>query len=104
MKYPKPWEAGAPAGPTYVASYRQGEHAGQVQVASYVNRPGTPDHTRLIRTWLSLEQATKLLAELSQHVEMMRRFRGGESVVEGMTNRGEIGTGPYRNPDDREGM
>lgn len=73
MKYPRPWEAGSPAGRSYVASYREGVRVGQIQIASYVNRPGTPDHTRLIRTWLSLSEAERLLAELSQHVDMMRR-------------------------------
>lgn len=28
MKYPKPWEAGSPAGKPYVASSRQGPHEG----------------------------------------------------------------------------
>jgi hypothetical protein len=78
MKYPKPWEAGSPAGKPYVASSREGPHAGQIQIATYVNRPGTPDHTRLIRTWLTLDEADRIHAELTEHIAMARRRLRGE--------------------------
>lgn len=93
MKYPKPWEAGAPAGKPYIGSYRDGVRAGQIQLATYVNRPGTPDHTRLIRTWLTVAEAKRVRDELSHHIEMMERREVG--IVEQTTNSGEIGTGPY---------
>jgi hypothetical protein len=78
MKYPKPWDAGSPAGRPYVGSYREGAHAGQIQIATYVNRPGTPNHTRLIRTWLTLDEADRLHAELTEHIAMVRSERRGE--------------------------
>lgn len=80
MKYPKPFEAGRPAGPTYVGSFREGPRAGQIQVATYVNRPGTPDHTRLIRAWLSVAEAEKLRDELTHHIDMMRRREAEERM------------------------
>lgn len=73
MKYPKPWEAGSPAGKPYVASYREGAHDGQIQLATYVNRPGTPDHTRLVRTWLTVAEAKRVRDELTHHIGMMER-------------------------------
>lgn len=84
MKYPKPWEAGGPAGKPYVGSSREGPHEGQIQLATYVNRPGTPDHTRLIRTWLSVSEARRLRDELAHHVEMMER-RDVEHAASGLT-------------------
>jgi hypothetical protein len=70
MKYPKPWEAGSPAGRPYVAS---GRDVGFIQLATHVNRPGTPHHTRLIRTHLSVAEATRLRDELTLFIDRMAR-------------------------------
>ena len=95
MKYPKPWDAGETAGKPFVSSStrHQGPRAGHIQIGTYVNRPGTPDHIRLIRTWLTLAEAERLRDELSRHIELLRHREAG--IVEQMTNSGEIGTGPY---------
>lgn len=77
MKYPKPWEAGKPAGPCYVGSTRTGERAGLIQLGTYVNRPGTPDHARLIRTWLSLPDAEQLVRELNCQIEAVKANTNG---------------------------
>lgn len=73
MKYPKPWEAGGLGGKTYVSSSQQGPNAGLIQLGSYIYRPGTPDHTRLIRTWLNIEDAKRLRAELDHHIGLIQR-------------------------------
>lgn len=71
MKYPRPWEASGEN--CYVSSHREGAHADKIEVSVHVDRPGTSDHARLIRTRLSLEKAKQLRDHLMHHIDLLEK-------------------------------
>lgn len=64
MKYPKLWEAAKP-----IVYSRPG--ADHLSVDVWVQRPGTSDHNRNIRTTLAISEARELLDQLAYHIRKL---------------------------------
>ena len=61
MKYPKPWQAAKP-----IVHRRPG--ADHLSVDVWIQRPGTPDNNRNIRTVLRIDEARELRDQLAYHI------------------------------------
>lgn len=61
MKYPKAWKADSK---TYCASSREKGKPRKYMIVVYVNRPGTPDHTRRIVAEMGYTDLERLYKEI----------------------------------------